>query len=41
MQHCKFELVTPICGLAVEAAVSIERDPVQPTSIYGITKYAQ
>ncbi len=41
MQHGRFEPVCPVCGLAVEAAASSEGDPVQPTSIYGITKYAQ
>ncbi|MEI6357772.1 MAG: NAD-dependent epimerase/dehydratase family protein, partial [Verrucomicrobiota bacterium] len=41
MQQGRFEPVCPVCGLVVEAAASSEGDPVQPTSIYGITKYAQ
>jgi dTDP-L-rhamnose 4-epimerase len=41
MQKGQFEPVCTVCGLAVEAATSSEGDPVQPTSVYGITKYAQ
>jgi dTDP-L-rhamnose 4-epimerase len=41
MQQGSFEPVCPVCGLVVEAWTSSEGDPIQPTSIYGITKYAQ
>lgn len=37
----KFNPVCPRCAAPLEEQASEESDPVQPTSIYGITKYAQ
>jgi dTDP-L-rhamnose 4-epimerase len=41
MQHGQFEPTCCVCGLALSPILSSEDHPVQPTSVYGLTKYAQ
>jgi dTDP-L-rhamnose 4-epimerase len=41
MQHGQFEPTCCICGRVLDPILSSEEHPVQPTSIYGLTKYAQ
>ncbi len=41
LENGKFNPFCPDCGAALTAAASVESDPVQPGSIYGITKLAQ
>jgi dTDP-L-rhamnose 4-epimerase len=41
LECARFDPPCPVCGAALTAAPSFESDPVQPGSIYGITKYAQ
>jgi dTDP-L-rhamnose 4-epimerase len=41
LENGKFDPFCPDCGAALKVTESLESDPTQPGSIYGITKYAQ